>query len=931
MFGKDLLIKKYPYLAYSSNLMECFLIIGYNERFVPQIIRSYKTKENLYPPTILSSVISESDFCMVDNKLIISQIYPENPLIIMVNKNDPNQEPPPSSNVIYSFCFDSTNGKSKIFYACYGYKFYERYKYYITETLYEEYFIPKAFCIISQYYYFTFFFFFCQNLIKVMSKRQSLNSLPIELTIYNIVNFVPSPMNYKLHLDLFASENCPEIELSQLSGYPYIDFDLKEVFRLLPINLFLEIYFFALIEQPILFFSSNLEILNMVMFIIYVLQYPWNDCTYFWHIISVSKNNFNEDNKFVGKSMFSLLGVNMSYNESFDSSAFGNYHFIVDIDNKKMTLKQADDLTSEEEINDFENLNELYIYIQNIIREKKNDHSILRAIIWRLKYFLEQYLSKNTDYNPNQKIKYVNFFKMSENSMEINQKIQEFFYHFSLNILIIFYQDFSLSDTFDNIEQRTDDSINKYFQIRYPKNEGNIELIKEERIFLKLMRDASKYNIYFVNFIQMFESIDVYKIPLFFSEEFINVKMKDGTNSLVNRLSIFKIIDALYLPNEQTCINITFSPIENEYYDRLKPKFNCFFTKEKLDIMKNTQLLVLNKKILAKYIYLLKNLYLKEEIKDLIPSIRIQETMEINYIDRRSISDVIQNSYNESNLIEPLDYLFFSLAYIFSILIPLHSHRKMIKYVDSLVTSLGKIKLFLRQHIFILMKSLYKYYIFNREKKIYPHLNISNIKMYIFMFSNMFKDNYFIPNEEIMTLLKLFFTKLVCREKEELTEINLTNNDEKYNINRDIDLKVEPNKNFMCFIKYCFNNKKVFSPSTMINSGLVEKRISNIIVTIDKNKTLQPLIQVKINDYTYKAELFSVRKIYKISKSSYMDFFEKSDLDINHIKIENLRDIITNFIQYGLVINKTHEKSIPIDFFIDSLYSLKDFEKRNFI
>ena len=73
----------------------------------------------------------------------------------------------------------------------------------------------------------------------------------------------------------------------------------------------------------------------------------------------------------------------------------------------------------------------------------------------------------------------------------------------------------------------------------------------------------------------------------------------------------------------------------------------------------------------------------------------------------------------------------------------------------------------------------------------------------------------------------------------------------------------------MCFIKYCFNNKKVFSPSTMINSGLVEKRISNIIVTIDKNKTLQPLIQVKINDYTYKAELFSVRKIYKCRLNFY--------------------------------------------------------------
>ena len=34
MFGKDLLIKKYPYLAYSPNLIEYFSIIGYHENFV---------------------------------------------------------------------------------------------------------------------------------------------------------------------------------------------------------------------------------------------------------------------------------------------------------------------------------------------------------------------------------------------------------------------------------------------------------------------------------------------------------------------------------------------------------------------------------------------------------------------------------------------------------------------------------------------------------------------------------------------------------------------------------------------------------------------------------------------------------------------------------------------------------------------------------
>ena len=45
-----------------------------------------------------------------------------------------------------------------------------------------------------------------------------------------------------------------------------------------------------------IFFSSNLELLNMIMFIMYILNYPCNDSTFFWHIVSVSKDNFDSDN-----------------------------------------------------------------------------------------------------------------------------------------------------------------------------------------------------------------------------------------------------------------------------------------------------------------------------------------------------------------------------------------------------------------------------------------------------------------------------------------------------------------------------------------------------------------------------------------------------------------------------------------------------------
>ena len=81
-----------------------------------------------------------------------------------------------------------------------------------------------------------------------MTKKEGI-PLPVELLLYNIINFVPSPMNYNLNLDLFSfCMDIKDIEINQLSGYPYIDFDLKEIFFVLPINFFIEIYLLTLLE-----------------------------------------------------------------------------------------------------------------------------------------------------------------------------------------------------------------------------------------------------------------------------------------------------------------------------------------------------------------------------------------------------------------------------------------------------------------------------------------------------------------------------------------------------------------------------------------------------------------------------------------------------------------------------------------------------------
>ena len=912
MFGKELQIKKYPYMGFSPNIMEYFSIIGYQEDFIPILIDFFKKKKKSFTPTILSSITSAIDYRMVDNELIISQIYPENPLIIQINKADINQEIPPNSNVIYSFCFDTLDGKSKLFYTCFAFKFYEKYLH-KTNSGTEEYYIPKAFCILSQYCFFTLFDYICKNIYVLMTKKTH-NIVPVELLIYNIVNYIPSPMSYNLYLDIFSfCMNTPYIEINQLSGYPYIDFDLKEVFTILPINLFLEIYFFTIIEQSMIFFSSNLEILNMVMYIMYILNYPCNDSTYFWHIVSVSKDHIIEENKFVGKIMVSLLGVNAAYDESIDTFPFSKYHYIVDLDNKKIFLRESPDLSLDEK-DDSENLSNLQNYIQNIIKEKSSvESSFLKTFIIKLKKNLENIFGKEQEQHSNQK-RYQTFFKMSKTIYNTNRKIQEIFYDFCLNILMIFYQDNDLEGSFDKIKRVECHLEEQYKRISCLKiSDTYIDLSAEEKIFCELFRGTIKYKIYFENYIQNFDTMDVFKIALLFSEEFINLKIRDIKNKDINRISFFNIIDALYYPSKRQTINITVSNLFSLSLNKLKSYFEEYDNSIE---MKGDQLISLNKKIINKYLFLLNNFYDKEEIMDLFPSIRIQEEQPIIFFDRRYIINLIINTFENKNLISTYNYLIYALVYIFCISMLLYPYEKLVIHLENVISSLGKIRFFLRQFGYIILQTFFKYLTLHQEKKIYPEMCIAHIKMYYYMIITFLKQKSIIPNEEMMAIFTKFFGKFIFQER-----AGLYKKDDKDNESEE-DFVVHRNNNFFCFMKHCFTNKEYFKSSTMIKSAL--KELSNCNIIIKGNKILKPTVEIKINEYIYSSEFFSPKKIYKLTEVSFNDFYENQNLDFSKLKIKNIRDCITNLIQYGLEMKDV----IPVKFLIQTLYLLRNYEEK---
>ena len=222
----DIKINQTPYLGVSKNLMEFFVIIGYDERMI-KVTKSFFENQKYIPLTILSNVISDLAYNMFEPSLIIKRVYPDKPLILKTDKK------PKKSSVIFSSCIDSLDGKKKIFNSCYALRFYEKY----VDSQKETYYIPKAFLIYSQYPYFNTYHQICKKLLKYYNS-DTKDKIPIEILIYCFVNYIPSPLNATIILkDLDLN-----VEIPKLTGYPYADFDLAKIINSISLKDFIKIY-----------------------------------------------------------------------------------------------------------------------------------------------------------------------------------------------------------------------------------------------------------------------------------------------------------------------------------------------------------------------------------------------------------------------------------------------------------------------------------------------------------------------------------------------------------------------------------------------------------------------------------------------------------------------------------------------------------------
>ena len=124
-------------------------------------------------------------------------------------------------------------------------------------------------------------------------------------------------------------------------------------------------------------------------------------------------------------------------------------------------------------------------------------------------------------------------------------------------------------------------------------------------------------------------------------------------------------------------------------------------------------------------------------------------------------------------------------------------------------------------------------------------------------------------------------------------------------------------------MKYCFNNKKYYNSALMIKHALKETSYCNIIIKLNQ-KTLKPVIVIKIKEYIFKADFYSPKKIYKLSEIAYKDFYEKNNLNFSKLKINDIRNCIANLIIYGQEIGG----DVPNELLINTLYLLRNFEEK---
>ena len=563
---------KYPFKGSSSNLIDKFLIFGYEKKIIVnsylynkssnqiEITDSLKSFNLNERPSLINEINNDYTKSQLDNDLIAELILPEYPKIYYLDIwNIDSKEIVNNilSSKSYSIIFSiNCNGK---LYNGLGYINFITKKYKENDIVVGYFYAPIAYVIISDYPYFYHYNEICRMIFYKM--REETDDIPLEIILYNLIKYLQAPI-YKSILLLFEPiyiDKKPNIKdliyestklignisssffFKQLSGYPLIDFNLLSILNIIPINLIVEVFIITFLEYDIIFYSEQPNNLALIMYIFSIFNYPFNNSNYYKNIYCISINSFLSGNiKFLNQNGPSMIGVLSSYDPEIPVNDIIKDHFVFDIDKKNIFYLYKEKTDEVTDILDLINyikdcLNEFKNYM---IGNKKFEDGI--RLFETIQYLFEELTKKY------KKVTNPGFFEFYNNESEIdciknNNFLQKAFLVSIIEIIqnFVFIGNHKKQEKKGNINHENGEIvINEDNSIINYRNFAN----KAGNIFKIRFLNTSKYYS-FINFCKNQDKSDLseqYKIPYLFIYELIQYSLD------YKQIDLFKLIDRFY-------------------------------------------------------------------------------------------------------------------------------------------------------------------------------------------------------------------------------------------------------------------------------------------------------------------------------------------------------------------------------------------------
>ena len=539
--------KLFPFHGSSKFLFDKFLIIGYDHATLTQNVIPIKYKatpqkqETLLSkcppvpfanafsfdidiePLILSEICADYQKVLLDNETILKLVFPNKPLCYYFSsdymKNSKRQEYPASFSIVFNSNPSSNEGLKK----SYNGLAYVVYDNYFDDKSNGYFVVPLVFVVLSEFPYYACY----MRLLQEISKMFKTNlELPIEVTLYNLIRYTPSPMYSNVSIQLpkqtkSTAHDDTHLLFQQLTGLPILDINIRKVFYYLGAQNVLKLFLFSFLEKDILIFGTNIELISLVIYTFHSLTYPLNDGNYYWLNATVSYVDLiTENSVFTGRSYPTMLGVHSQYSPLYLQYSKLNDHFYFDLDSNVLEYSPGKDKDSEE-------VKRVNTFLQFVKKAIKGSNALNKVSFYSVIRNLYTELESLCAKKPIRPLKfYEDVNEAASKTAELvsyNDKVQELFFKCIISIVGLLYRNITLHSEMDLLTNKKDrNRLAKTFYNEYAKDNELIQT-EEDKFFYDQLCGSFKFSSFIEGFVKSHNDNGLYQVPFIFLDEFANV------------------------------------------------------------------------------------------------------------------------------------------------------------------------------------------------------------------------------------------------------------------------------------------------------------------------------------------------------------------------------------------------------------------------